>query len=949
MLPAPASPWSRLAPFAVFAALVAVLLGPSLIGARVPLPMDLLLERAPWSLPDPPEAPRNVELRDQIDTYYPIQHELVERLRHREDASWLDGVGIGLPGAVFVGWGLWSPFNALAAVTDFPTAWAWGMALRLFAAMCGAYLLTRRLGAARLGGTVAGMAYGLSGFMVLWLGWPQSHVAAIAPFVLWATERTVTRDARWWHGPLLGMAVAALWLGGFPSVAAYALIAAGAVAIHTVWRRREDGVRSCARGLWAAAVAVSTGTGIAAFTLAPSMQILGQFDLGYRDLAWQTSVPLHGLLTFLAPGFFGDVVHHDLWLGASYVESVGYAGAVTLLLAAVAVCAAPRRAGIGLYGGMAVAFAALAYGFPPFKWLLSALPLLRSNVPTRALALACLALAVLGGLGADALERRLRSEVTWDRRALRRLLAVTAAAMAAFVAVRPPPALRRLAYARLSQDAAQRAADVAMRELLAAVGLVTLAAMVAAVAIRRARDGRADAGRLLAGGLLLVVCLDLLTFAGGWNVQTSRAQLFPDAPGLSDLGLASGDHRVAGTQGVLLPNTHLEYGIADIRAHGFVTPRYDQVLDRLGADRASPTNWGLTTTNSGRWMPWLALLGVQQVLVAGDVPELGSTEVQFSQREVDEPLWGDRRHTFDVPAPKTGTVRGLLVKVGTYGRDHNQGALAVRVSGAGGAGAGRLGVENLRDLAWATVPIEPIEVTEGEPLAIEVTSTSADPEAAVTLFGAQLSGRFVPAAALRYDSSLRAEPVPDAAGLRRVLIPEALPFVFAAPRAVAVTPGAALDLIDRLGAGGLQGTVAVEPYGRQELPPLPQGGRAEVFSYQRGGGRVLARVTSDRGAVVVALDQALDGWKAIIDGQEAPVVRAHHLYVGVVVPPGLHSVELRYEAPLQRAGALTSARSAGALLAWALLRLLRERTGKPLWTVLREGWTARRENGSARP
>lgn len=934
------SRWSACWPFAVFAVVVAVLLGPSLAGQRVTLPTDLLLERAPWSVTTPAERPRNVELRDQIDTYYPIQHELVQRLRHREDAGWLDRVGIGLPGALFVGWGLWSPFNALAAVADFPTAWVWGMALRLFAAMCGAYLLTRRLGAGRLGGTVAGITYGLSGFMVLWLGWPQSHVAALAPMVLWATERTVAGDARWWHGPLLGVSVAGLWLGGFPSVAAYTLVAAGVVAVHAVWQRRADPRRDLARGLLSAAVGVATGTGLAAFTLAPSMRILGEFALGYRDLAWQTSIPLQGLLTFVTPGFFGDVVHHDLWLGASYVESVGYTGAVTLLLAAAAIGMAPRHRGVGLYGGLALTFAALAYGFPPLRWLLSVVPLLRSNVPTRSLALVGLGLAVLGGLGADALERRLRGEVAWDRRTIRRLLATAAGAAAAFMAVRPPPALRRLAYARLSQEAAQRATDVAMRELLTAAGLMALAAVVAAIAMRRARDGR-DGQRVLALGLLVVVAVDLLSFAGGWNVQTPRTDLFPDAPGLSDLGLASGDHRVAGAQGVLLPNTHLEYGIADVRAHGFATPRFDQVLTRLGADRASPTNWSLTTNDSGRWMPWLALLGVQQVLVAGDVPELGSTTVQFAHDQVDEPLWGSRGYAFDVLAPQSGMVRGVLLRAGTYGRE-NAGALTARVTAKAGTGTGRLDVQALSDLRWAAVPTSPIAVTEGEPLRIEIGSTSTDPESAVTLFGAVLSGRFVPGAALRYDSALRSEPVPAAPGLRRVLIPEALPFVFAASRAVAVAPGAALDLIDRLGAEGLQGTVAVEPYGGGRVPSLPGGGHAEVFSYERGGGRVLARVTSERGAVVVSLDQALDGWKATVDGEEAAVVRAHHLFIGVVVPPGLHTVELRYEAPLQQAGALTSVRSVGALLAWAGLRRLRERTGKPALTVLRDGWTRRR-------
>ncbi|HWH31470.1 MAG TPA: YfhO family protein [Egibacteraceae bacterium] len=888
------------------------------------VPADLLTQRLPWAAAADSGAAANVELRDQLDTYFPVQRELVQRLRAGEGADWLHDVSTGVPGTAFIGWGLWSPFNLPAAVLDFSLAWAWGMALRLFAAMAGAYLLVRRLGAGRLGGTVAGAAFGLSGFMVLWLGWPQSHVAAVAPWVWWATHRTVAEDAPWWAGPALAVSTAALWLGGFPAVSAYVLAAAGAVALHTAWPLRHRR-RAALRGLGAAALAVSLGTGAAAFTLLPSLRILEEFSLGYRDQAWRTGLPTRALLTFVAPGFFGDVVHHRLWLGVSYVEAVAYTGVVSLLLGCLAWTVAPRRRGLGLFTAMAAGGLLLVYGLPPLRTLLSLAPMLRSNVPTRALAVVSLALAVLGGLGADALRRLLRGEAAWDRRAARATAVVAAGAGLAYVAMHPPGRLRELAYRRLPQEVAQRAGDVAGWEAAAAFGFVLLAAAVVtgALWLRPRAPRRAEA--VLTGGLVAVLAWDLLAFAGGWNVQAPPAQLFPPVAAIQHLARTSVNHHVAGADDVLMPNTHLAYGVADIRAHAFVTRRFTDVLARLDARRQSPTLWDLQAVDSGQWRPWLPLLGVREVLIPDSGPRLGATLVRERHDDVGPALTEGVVHELEATAPRGGTLEGVLLRVGTYGRA-NDGELVVRVEGPAGAARGAVVAAGLRDLAWTFVPVTPLDVEEGERLRIEVEGTAARADQAVSVFGHRDGEEFTPALALHHGEELPSRPLADADGVRVVELPDALPLVFAAKEARPSAEGGAL------GAQALQvaqrDVVVVEPYGGRELPALPDGdGTAEVVSWSRAGGRVQAEVRSDRGAVVTTLDEALEGWTATVDGRPATVVRVNHLFTGVVVPRGVHTVELRYRAPLTAAGLVTSGRSVGAIVGWALLRRLRDRTG----------------------
>lgn len=934
----------RLGPLLVFLVVIGALLGPALIGLRTVLPHDLLLERLPSAEPSIPVSPANVELRDVLDTYYPLQHELLSRLRGGEDTAWLEDVFLGMPGLSFVGWGALSPFNAPALVLPFSLAWSWAMALRLLVAMGGAYVLARSLGCGRAAATVAGVSFGCSGFIVGWLGWPQSHVGAFVPWVLWATARTVGARRRWWSAPVLALAVAGLWLGGFPAVAAYALVAAGAYAIVTVLREHRGELRRAAVGLTAGAAGVALGTALVAFTLVPSVLVLEQFDLGYRANAWRGDLPIRGLYTFLAPGLFGDVVDTRLWLGASYVETVAYAGVVTLALGVAAWLIRPRLPGLGFFTGLTLVAAGLAYGFPPLQAALGAVPLLRTNGPTRALVLAGLGLAVAGAMGLEALLRRLRDTASLSRPAVLVAAGGGAGVLVAAVVLDAPGALKAAAQRDLAMEVTRQALEVALAAGLRAVALVLAAGVLVLVADRLVRRWPITAVRLVAAGVVALVAVDLVTFAGGWNVQVARGGLFPHTPGVATLVEHSATHRVAGADGLGHPNTHLEYGFSDVRAHAFKTERQGDVLDRLAARRMSPTRWGLATEDSGRWQPWLGLLGVRATLVADRGQRLGGLLVQ---RESASPLGAMTEGNVvraTLAAPQRGRLQGVQVRVGTLGRA-NDGELVVRVEAAGETRVARRRAASLVDLRWTTFSFPSIDVAENDEIHVEVEGTSRDPEAAVVVFGRpEEQGRPpAPAVALRYPTSLTMRPVAGSDALGLVHDPTAPPRLSAWGDAVAVRDGEeALDAI-AAGTGGLPvvelpsaavaGAVAGAAGGGEagaagtgDSVALPEGGTAEVVAWERDGGRVRAVVRSDGGAVLVLRDAALDGWEARIDGAVAPTVVADYLFVGVVVPPGTHEVDLRYVPPGQTAGVALSVLGLVTLLGWGTVARHRARS-----------------------
>jgi hypothetical protein len=74
----------------------------------------------------------------------------------------------------------------------------------------------------------------------------------------------------------------------------------------------------------------------------------------------------------------------------------------------------------------------------------------------------------------------------------------------------------------------------------------------------------------------------------------------------------------------------------------------------------------------------------------------------------------------------------------------------------------------------------------------------------------------------------------------------------------------------------------------------------EIETY--GNNRIAARVSGDGGLLVFS-EVDYPGWRANVDGERAPIVRADYVLRAVCVPAGAHRVSLVYDPPLLRLGA----------------------------------------------
>jgi hypothetical protein len=166
--------------------------------------------------------------------------------------------------------------------------------------------------------------------------------------------------------------------------------------------------------------------------------------------------------------------------------------------------------------------------------------------------------------------------------------------------------------------------------------------------------------------------------------------------------------------------------------------------------------------------------------------------------------------------------------------------------------------------------------------------------------------------------------------------PHALPrtWVVAGQRSV---PGgdAALAAISDPGFDARRTAVVERPVdGLQEGAAAPAG-TSRIAAYD--GERVELAARADRRALVVLSDVWYPGWRATVDGREAPIERVDYLLRGVAVDPGAHRIVLEYRPWSWRAGWIVSL--ATALLLVGLLVAGRP-TGAMLWKSARR-WPAR--------
>jgi len=269
----------------------------------------------------------------------------------------------------------------------------------------GAYVLGRVLRLGVLGAATAATVYELSGPLVGWLGWPNAAAMSWAGWIFAAAILIVRARHRARDIAFFAIVLAcAIYAGQPETVVLFALALTVFLAVFLVIRaRRSRDPAPVLRPILDLAVAAGAGAGLAAPLALPGLQLASASVV--RVASSYGALAPHNVENLLFQGFDGLPVAGNHWFGNSiYPETATYVGIIALSLAVVAVGSRWRRPEVPALLATAIAMAAVAY-ISPVVSAINQLTNLRSVAWHRSVQPMVFALAVLGGIGMDALVR----------------------------------------------------------------------------------------------------------------------------------------------------------------------------------------------------------------------------------------------------------------------------------------------------------------------------------------------------------------------------------------------------------------------------------------------------------------------------------------------------------------------------------------------------------------
>ncbi|MEA2339569.1 MAG: hypothetical protein QOE82_3576 [Thermoanaerobaculia bacterium] len=554
-----------------FFALVLIFFREPLTTDTINAPVDYYETLPPWVNVIKHPHPVNPFVNDVALQLVPWAHAVREHWRAFELPLWEPTAASGYPLLANGQSQALSILRLLALPLALGHALTAEAAWKVLLALTFTFLVCRRRGYSMTASTLGAIAYGFSGFMLVWLHFGHATVAAMLPAALYVVDLLGERvtGGRFAFASLIW---GVILTGGHPETAAYAGIQA---VLYTGWiafvERRPDRWRF----IRASGGSVIAGALLAAPFLIPFAEVVRKSQR-FSALAgaphpigiladWASTIAT------LQPHFFGFVPYEQPW-GPAIPEAItgfagtfAVAGAIALLVHVVTTRAWRSREAFVVALLISIG---VIYSWPGVIQLFNLV--FRLAPPARMRCLFALLTSISAAAAVDLIERGIRRPV---------LIGIFATSLLLLAMTRfpfPTPSHR----------------DTAILALLPAV--VVLAA--ATVAVR---------WRIAIFILMLVIFAEHNAVFGGWNAVLPASKLYPPTPlvrTLIKLKLAAPKNapfRIAGYNADFFPNLATMYGLEDIRAHDpMESARYVGMLALVAGYKTSDyfAMWPNTTT-----------------------------------------------------------------------------------------------------------------------------------------------------------------------------------------------------------------------------------------------------------------------------------------------------------------------------------------------------------------
>jgi len=565
----------------------AILYGPSLVGHRILLPLDLLATENVY-LPKTPAAEK-VIFHDWVPQDLAFNFEMsrqfaVSELRAGRLPFWCPQQYAGVPS---FRWSLSPPCLPGYFIAS-PMVLAWMQVLLALAAGFGAYLFFCKI--LRVGfwpAAIAAWCYPLTATYIVWQGFALPAVVCWLPWALFAVDRSI-RQPSGWGGLFLALFTAIILLSGQTDVGGQVLLSTGLYAIWCYFDQYRSTWRSLrsASSLAVTALGWALGMMAAAWLLLPLVEYTKTGSRLLHRIQGEEERPPEGISVLplvVLPERDGTTVRGSIRLAANLMPesaSAAYAGLVaTLFVAPLAWCSRRHRS-LNIFWAL-LAFVGLSWTLNvPLLVQLLRLPGLNVMSHNRFVFVVPFAVLAMAAVGLDVLSQGEVPRRGWFLVPM--VLLGTLSCWCAYRFVVFPDDLTILlkakaehspGLARLPPTADGSEIQNTYQRFYAAAALLSALGLAAWVDLRWREKTRS----WLLPTAAVVMIADLLRFGYGVNAQCDPALYYPRIPVLAQIHDAE-PGRVVGY--FCLPaNLAQSHGLSDIRGYDGVDPA--RLLDLL--------------------------------------------------------------------------------------------------------------------------------------------------------------------------------------------------------------------------------------------------------------------------------------------------------------------------------------------------------------------------------
>jgi hypothetical protein len=539
-----------------------VYLWPALIEGRVLTADASLYSLAPWKAFTPSNIGQfdNTILIDVPRAHYTWDLFDRQSILHGVFPAWNSKILTGFPYYTNSQSGLTSVLNIPLWALPFHFALGFAAWVKLLIAGFGSYLLARRLQLSFWPGVLAGVAYSLCAFNVVWLS--HQTLVASAVWLPWAILliEALLHEVRRRDIVLLALVTALVLNGGHPGTEVQIVGAAGVYALVRAFTLAGPVFRERLRRLLVIALSTAVGALLMAFLLIPVLKSAsGTIGLVYRE-GGGFVMPWSALRTVAFPDWWGRPSEMNYGGPVNYVERTMYVGTITLLLAVLALSVKDGWRSKLPFMVIAALGVMVPFSVPVVHGAFVSLPLFSSVQDARMIVWLQFGVAMLSAFG-------LQTLLNAARQPFRRVWAVLGVGILVSVLaiILLDPSIHEL---RTTVNHFRTGAEYHIEGILALTSIgwwtiFTLGAILVLIIGRKRLPSSA-----LAAALVLLAGLDMFHFAHGFQPMGPPSQVIPPTPPVARfLEQRASQGRTMGINSALTNDYTMNYGLSDVRGY----------------------------------------------------------------------------------------------------------------------------------------------------------------------------------------------------------------------------------------------------------------------------------------------------------------------------------------------------------------------------------------------